>query len=312
MSAKLPASPLGVFFRMSIWVFILALLPACSIQKLAVDGLGKALAESSSVYATDDDPDLVGSALPFGLKTIEGLLAQSPHNQGLLLAATSGFTQYAYAFVQTEADFIEDTDLTRAISLRERALRLYRRAMGYGIRGIEEVRPGFADLLKTDPDKALAPFCKKDVALLYWTAAAWGAAISLDKTNPALSAGLPTVEALIRRALELNAEFDGGVLYDFMIVYEGGRPAAGGGSISRARESLTRAVQLSGGLRAAPLVSFAETVDVATQDRVEFKKFLDQALAINIDDAPDQRLSNIISQRRARWLLGRMDRLFVD
>jgi predicted anti-sigma-YlaC factor YlaD len=184
--------------------------------------------------------------------------------------------------------------------------------MGYGIRGIEEVRPGFADLLKTDPDKALAPFCKKDVALLYWTAAAWGAAISLDKTNPALSAGLPTVEALIRRALELNAEFDGGVLYDFMIVYEGGRPAAGGGSISRARESLTRAVQLSGGLRAAPLVSFAETVDVATQDRVEFKKFLDQALAINIDDAPDQRLSNILAQRRAQWLLGRMDRLFVD
>ncbi len=312
MSAKLPASPLGVFFRMSIWVFILALLPACSIQKLAVDGLGKALAESSSVYATDDDPDLVGAALPFGLKTIEGLLAQSPHNQGLLLAATSGFTQYAYAFVQTEADFIEDTDLTRAISLRERALRLYRRAMGYGIRGIEEVRPGFADLLKTDPDKALAPFCKKDVALLYWTAAAWGAAISLDKTNPALSADLPKVEALMRRAFELNAEFGGGVLYDFMIAYEGGRPAAAGGSICRARESLTRAVQLSGGRRAAPLVSFAETVDVAIQDRGEFKKLLDQALAINIEDAPDQRLSNILAQRRAQWLLGRMDRLFVD
>jgi len=97
-----------------------------------------------------------------------------------------------------------------------------------------------------------------------------------------------------------------------MIVYEGGRPTAAGGSIDRARESLARAVQLSAGRRAAPLVSFAETVDVAIQDRVEFKKLLDQALAINIDDAPDQRLSNIIAQRRARWLLGRMDRLFLD
>ena len=203
MTAKFPARSPGVFFRMSIWVFILAL-PGCSLQKFAVDRLGKALAESSSVYATDDDPDLVGAALPFGLKTIEGLLAQSPHNRGLLLAATSGFTQYAYGFVQTEADFIEDTDLIRAISLRERALRLYRRALGYGIRGLEEVQPGFADLLRTDPEKALAPFGKKDVALLYWTAAAWGAAISLDKTNPALSADLPRVEALIRRALELN------------------------------------------------------------------------------------------------------------
>jgi predicted anti-sigma-YlaC factor YlaD len=296
---------------MSIWVFILAL-PSCSLQKFAVDRLGNALAESSSVYATDDDPDLVGAALPFGLKTIEGLLAQSPHNRGLLLAATSGFTQYAHGFVQTEADFIEDSDLIRAISLRERALRLYRRALGYGVRGLEEVQPGFADLLKSDPEKALDRLGKKDVALLYWTAAAWGAAISLDKTNPALSADLPKVEALIRRAFELNAEFGAGILYDFMIVYEGGRPAAAGGSIDRARESLTRAVQLSSGRRAAPLVSFAETVDVAIQDRVEFKKLLDQALAVNIDDAPDQRLSNIIAQRRARWLLGRMDRLFLD
>ena len=311
MKAKFPARSLGVFFWMSIWIFILAL-PSCSLQKFAVDSLGKALAESSSVYATDDDPDLVGAAMPFGLKTIEGLLAQSPHNQELLLAATSGFTQYAYGFVQTEADFIEDSDLIRAISLRERALRLYRRALGYGIRGLGEVQPGFADLLESDPEKALAAFGKKDVALLYWTAAAWGAAISLDKTNPALSADLPKVEALIRRALELNAEFGAGILYDFMIVYEGGRPAAGGGSIDRARESLTRAVHLSGGRRAAPLVSFAETVDVAIQDRVEFKKLLDQALAVNIDDAPDQRLSNIIAQRRARWLLGRMDRLFLD
>ena len=129
MKAKFPARSLGVFFWMSIWIFILAL-PSCSLQKFAVDSLGKALAESSSVYATDDDPDLVGAAMPFGLKTIEGLLAQSPHNQGLLLAATSGFTQYAYGFVQTEADFIEDTDIMRAIYLRERALRLYLRALG--------------------------------------------------------------------------------------------------------------------------------------------------------------------------------------
>jgi predicted anti-sigma-YlaC factor YlaD len=294
-------------------IFILALaLEACSLNQMVVDRLGSALAEGSSVYATDDDPDLVGAALPFGLKTIESLLAQSPHHKGLLLAAASGFTQYAYAFVQTEADLIEDTDLMRAISLRERALRLYRRGLGYGIRGLEEVRPGFSVLLRSNPGKALAPMSKQEVPLLYWTAAAWGAAISLDKTNPALSADLPRVEALIRRALELDEKFDSGVIYDFMIVYEGGRPAAAGGSIGRARESLARAIELSGGRRAAPLVSFAETVDVAMQDRAEFNKLLQRALAINIEDAPDQRLSNIIAQRRARWLLTRMDRLFVD
>ena len=152
-----------VFYWISISVLILAL-AGCSIKKLAVDRLGNALAEGSSVYASDDDPDLVGAALPFGLKTIEGLLAQSPHHKVLLLAAASGFTQYAYAFVQTEADFIEDTDLTRAMFLRERALRLYRRALGYGIRGLEEVQPGFADLLRSDPARALAPMWQKGCA----------------------------------------------------------------------------------------------------------------------------------------------------
>ncbi|MGO9022275.1 MAG: TRAP transporter TatT component family protein [Syntrophobacteraceae bacterium] len=306
--------PMGAIPRLR-WISISILvlvLAGCSLNKFAVDRLGNALAESSSIYAADDDPDLVGAALPFGLKTIESLLAQSPHHKGLLLAATSGFTQYAYAFVQTEADLIEDTDIIRAISLRERALRLYRRGLGYGIRGLEEIQPGFVVLLGSDSGKALAVTGKQDVPLLFWTAAAWGAAISLDKTNPALSVDLPRVEALIQRAVELDESFGSGMIYDFMIVYEGGRPAAAGGSIDRARQSLARAIKLSGGRRAAPLVSFAETVDVALQDRVEFKELLDRALAINTDDAPDQRLSNIIAQRRARWLLSRMDRLFID
>lgn len=295
-------------------VFLAALLmlPGCSTKRFIADRIGDSLAGGASVYASDDDPDLVGAALPFGLKTMEGLLAESPHNRNLLLSATSGFTQYGYAFVQTEADFAEDADPIRSISLRERAGRLYRRALAYGIRGLEEVRPGIVDMLRADPAGALEPFTKKDVPLLYWTAAAWGTAISIDKTDAALSADLPLVEALIRKAIELDEGFELGVLHDFLIAYEGGRPAAGGGSIDRARESLARAVELSRGRRAAPLVTFAETVDVSMQDRAEFKELLDRALAIDINGAPEQRLANVIAQRRARWLLGRMDRLFLD
>jgi predicted anti-sigma-YlaC factor YlaD len=287
-------------------------LTGCSIQRIAVNRLGDALAHGSSVYATDDDPDLVGAALPFGLKTIEGLLAQSPDHKGLLLAASSGFTQYAYAFVQSEADFVEDTDLARANALRDRAVRLYRRALGYGIRGLDRVRPDFLKEYQKDPRKALGSFQKGDVPQLYWTAAAWGAAISLNKTDSELSAGLPVVEALMRRALELDEGYGMGALHDFFITYEGGRPAAAGGSIERARESLNRALQLAGGHRAAPLVSFAETVDVGNQDRAEFEKLLNQALAIDINAVPDQRLANVIAQKRARWLLDRADRLFLE
>jgi predicted anti-sigma-YlaC factor YlaD len=116
----------------------------------------------------------------------------------------------------------------------------------------------------------------------------------------------------MHRALELDEGFALGAIYDFYIVYEGARPAAAGGSVERARASLVRALQFSEGHRAAPLVSFAETVDVGIQDRAEFEKLLHQALAIDVNALPEQRLANLIAQRRARWLLARMDQLFVE
>src|SRR5687767_1258461 len=71
----------------------------CSVRKLAVGKIADALAAGGGVYASDDDPELVGAALPFTLKTIESLLAQDPENGNLLLAAASGFTQYAWGWV---------------------------------------------------------------------------------------------------------------------------------------------------------------------------------------------------------------------
>lgn len=305
--ATMPGKALGLALLLGFFT-----LQGCSLNRFAANRLGDALARGSSVYASDDDPDLVGAAMPFGLKTIESLLVESPHHKGLLLAASSGFTQYAYGFVQTEADFVEDTDLKRATALREQAGRLYRRAMGYGVRGLEEVNPGWLQALRTDPHAALARFQKADVAQLYWTAAAWGSMISLNKTDTELGADLPQVEALMHRALELDEGFALGAIYDFYIVYEGARPAAAGGSVERARASLVRALQFSEGHRAAPLVSFAETADVGIQDRAEFEKLLHQALAIDVNALPEQRLANLIAQRRARWLLARMDQLFVE
>ncbi|MCE5336941.1 MAG: TRAP transporter TatT component family protein [Desulfobacteraceae bacterium] len=291
---------------------VLMALSGCSIKRMAVDRLGEAMAQGSSVYAKDDDPDLVGAALPFGLKTIEGLLEQSPQNRNLLLAASSGFVQYAYAFVQTEADFAEDADLARAIALRERAGRLHVRALGYGMRGLEVRQPGFTAGVRTDPSSTLAAFKKEDVPQLYWTAMALAAAISLNKTDASLSADLPLVAAFIHRALELDEGFNRGAIHDFLISYEGALPAAAGGSTERARKSLERAMQLSRNSRAAPLVAFAETVDVSNQDKAEFQKLLEQALQINPDSVPEERLANVIAQKRARWLLSRMDRLFLE
>lgn len=283
----------------------------CSARLWAVNRLGDALAGAGSGWAGDEDPDLVRDATPFALKTIESLLAESPRHRGLLLAAASGFTQYAYAFLQQEADEVEATDPERAEALRHRARGLYRRARDYGLRGLERDHPGLTARLARDPAGALSKMKPADVPFLYWTGAAWGALIGLSKERPARLAELPVVEAVMRRALALAPGFDAGALHEFFITYEGGRPEAMGGSVARAREHFTEAMALSAGRRASPLVTLAETAAIRLQDRQEFDRLLDAALALDLERAPEWRLANLIAQRRARWLKARADELFV-
>src|SRR5436853_3928015 len=110
-------------------LLLLATLTGCaSVQHLAVDKLGNALATQGDSFAADDDPELVGDAIPFSLKLIESLLAQRPAHAGLLLAATCDFTQYGYGWIEQGADELADADPAAAALQRERARRLYLRA----------------------------------------------------------------------------------------------------------------------------------------------------------------------------------------
>lgn len=287
------------------------LFSGCSIRRFAVNKVGDALAGNGTSFASDDDPELVKAATPFSLKLMESLLDESPRHKGLLFATASGFTQYAYAFVQQDADEMEDKDLNAAAELRARARRLYLRARNYGVRGLEVAHPGFQAALAGNPKTASAMARTKDVPLLYWTAVSWAAAISVSKDNPVLIGDMPKVEALIDRALELNEAFDHGAIHTFLIAYEMSRSGATGEPAARSRKHFERALELSNGQMAGPLVSFAESVSVQRQDLAEFKSLLERALAIDPDAKPEWRLTNLVSQRRARWLLSRTDDLFL-
>jgi predicted anti-sigma-YlaC factor YlaD len=297
-----------------VWVMMAGLAvvgSGCSIKRVAVNKVGSALAGSGTTFASDDDPELVKAAVPFSLKLMEGLLNQSPRHEGLLLATASGFTEYAYAFVQQDADELEDKDLAAAEEMRGRARRLFLRARNYGLRGLEVRHKGFEKALRADPKQAVRAARVKDVPLLYWTAVSWAGAISLSKDNPDLIAEMPVVEAMMDRALELNEAFDDGAIHGFLITYEMSRPGGTGDPAARSRQHFERALALSKGMQAGPIVSFAESVCVQKQDLKQFESLLHQALAINPDAKPEWRLVNLVMQRRAKWLLSRTDQLFL-
>ena len=196
----------------------------CAVKRIAVNKLGDAIASGGTTYASDDDPELIRSAVPFSLKLMEGLLEESPKHRGLLLAACKGFTEYSYAFVQEDADEIESTNLAEATRLRARARRLDLRARDYGLRGLEVRHAGFGTALRENPRAAVERITSaKEVPFLYWTAASWGEAISLSKNNPDLIADQPIVEALIDRAYKLAPDFEAGAIHSFLITYEPSR-----------------------------------------------------------------------------------------
>ncbi|MCH8218905.1 MAG: TRAP transporter TatT component family protein [Planctomycetes bacterium] len=283
----------------------------CSVQRFAVNRLGDALAGGGDTFSSDDDPELIKAAAPFSLKLMETLLAESPRHEKLLLATASGFVQYGYAFVQQEADKAADVDFAESERLNRRVRNLYLRARNYALRGLEVRHPGIVDKLRRDPEEALRAARKRDVPLLYWTAAAWGAAISVSKDDPDLIADQPIVEALIDRALELDAEFGSGAIHAFLISYEMARQGAEGRPENRSREHFLQAVAMSQGQLAGPYVTFAESVCVQQQNVDEFTRLLEKARAVDVDARPEWRLENLVMQERAGWLLAKTDELFL-
>lgn len=295
--------------RYAPWLALAALGSLAGCASIATGALADALSGSGGSFATDDDPELVGDAIPFALKTMESVLVEQPEHLGLLTALASGFAQYGYAFVEQDADRIADSDIDRALAMRLRARKLYLRAKEYGMRGLEVAHPGVRAKLAAGAPDALAELEKDDVPLLYWTAAAWGLAIGAAKDDPAIFADFPRIGPLAKRALELDPDWNRGALHELFITYEASAPE---GSVQKARAHFERAVALSGGLRAGPFVTLAEKVSVKEQNAKEFRLLLDRALAIDLDASPEDRLANVLVKRRAERLKKASADLFLD
>ena len=283
-------------------------LTACSINRLVVDKLGDALAEGGSVFTSEEDPDLVRQAIPFGLKTYERLLDVSPQHEGLLLSAATGFAAYAY-LIQLQADSIDELSYVEARRQRARASRLFLRGRDYALRGLVVRHPGFTQKLRNSRAKALRDTDLRDVSLLYWAGVSWAGALTAAKDDPFLITEVAIAAALVERVLELDESYNSGAAHEFFITFEGSRM---GGSVKRARSHYRRAVTLSEGKRASVHLALAEVVAVQQQNLIEFRQLLAQAMAVDADEVPSLRLENTIAQDRAKWLEARIPALFVS
>jgi len=288
--------------------FSISVLGGCSIRQSAVNLLGDALSSGGGAYASDDDPELIGEALPFGLKMFESLLEVSPDHRGLLLAASRGFTAYAF-LIQDRADRLDATDLAEAQRFRARARRLYLRGRDYALRGLAVAHPSFFAEMRKNQGVALAATTKDDVPFLYWAGASWAGAVSAAKSDPDLLIDLPLAGALVDRVLALDENYDAGAAHEFFVSYEASRP---GGSTAKARAHYRKVLDISGGQRTSVYLALAENVAIREQNLAEFKKLIAAVLTIDPDNHPQFRLVNTVARRRAVWLESRAYDLFLE
>jgi predicted anti-sigma-YlaC factor YlaD len=302
------------FARFLLMAVAVAAVPGCSLKTYAINMVGDALSSGDSVYETDNDLELVGAALPFGLKLTESLLAQSPDHRGLLLTACRGFTLYSYAYVGHAAEVAAEDDLDRARSLRVRARRLYLRGFDYCMRAVERSYPGLKTALAGDAAAAVERFKKnqmaRDLPFIYWSAASLGLAISVSKHDAVMLGRLPEVRALLDRALELDETWDGGALHEFKIVLAAATPGAP--DVALIRRHYARALELSAGKSSSVHLALAEAVSVPLQNGAEFRDLIQRALAVDPDASPENRLVNLLAHRRALWLAARVDELILE
>jgi predicted anti-sigma-YlaC factor YlaD len=283
-------------------------LHGCSVKQLAMNGLDDALsAGGSSVYLNDDDPVLVGEALPFGLKLMETVLEDTPDHEDLLVAAASGFVMYGQAWVLRPSRVMEANDLGVARRERERAKALFLRAREYARRALEIRHPNLLDELGTNPEASLVELAPRDLPAMYWYAAATASAIISDLSDMELVAEFSVVPAFLERGLALDETWNRGALHELLMAM----PASAGGTAERAEHHFERAMELNGGLSLGPLVSLAEGVCVPQQDRARFTTLLTEVLAFDVDVHPENRLANILAQEHAIWLLSRTEELFL-
>lgn len=295
-------------------------LSGCSVRSYALRGVADALSGPGGNYGTDDDPELVRAAAPFGLKTMEQLADSLPDHRAIRLAMASGFAQYAYAFVNEEADRAADKSIPQAQALWLRARRLYLRARDYALRGLEIAHPGAEKALRGGDQAAwktaLDQMKEDDVPYLYWTAAAWGLAVSTAKDDANLIGDLPVIDAIMNRALALKEDYDEGAIHEFYVALDSGRSETQGGGPAKAKQHLDRALALGKGRKLGSLVSYAEGVLVGQQKKAEFTEMLKRVVDtdVYVDDPTwkKNRLGNIIARERARWLLSKTKELFAD
>ena len=254
-----------------------------------------------------DHPKIVSLYFEKKIKSLERKKSLSPKQKRLLLKTK---VEYGFGVLLEESDRILDDDYNLGVKKSQEAYIVFSDAIKVGNSILIISYPKLDSWLSSETD---LQFKINDVSDLYWLAAAYGGAIKSSRGNPFDVVKLPVVKKLLITAIALDPKWGKGALYSAMMSYTSSRPDLFGDALIDSVSSFyAKALIASDSLDASLFVSYAELIDKKFQDRDAFEQKLDLVLNMDVEKDKDFRLSNIIAQERAKWLLSKTDEIFFE
>jgi len=279
----------GFFFLLLVFS-----LPGCSyFVSSATNDLA---ANISRAVLDSDDLKTVEAGLPAYLLMMDGMVEAHPEDDDLLQAAATLNGAYAGLFAKDG----------------RRAQRLTDKALNYGFRAICVNRPQICRARK-ERFRVFEPAVKQtgreDVPKLYALGTAWAGWIQAHREDMNAVADLPRVEAIMRRVVELDESYEGGVAHMYLGAMSILVPPALGGNPKAAEKHFTQAIKLSQGKNLMAKVVYAEKYARMMFDRKLHDRLLKDVLKAD-PKVPGYTLMNTYAQERARKLLAGADDYF--
>ncbi|HMA65745.1 MAG: TRAP transporter TatT component family protein [Fibrobacterota bacterium] len=301
-------------FKVLLCLIVFSLLSGCSFQHWAIKKVANGLATGDpTVFSGDDDPVLIGDALPFTLKFYETLLSKDSLNDKLLLATGKLFCLYSQGYVLFPSDTLHDSLVIEKRIAGKRAKKLFLRGRNYILKGLTVRHDSFLPLLNSStPDSALKLTTINDTAYLYWAAMSWMGAISSDRSDIGLGMTMKKALLLVNKVALLDSTYGKGSIDEFFCVYYSVAPKSLGGDTAVARNYLNKAIVRSDNSRSSVFVTAANFAATKSKNREEFNNMLERAMLVDLNAHKDSRLTNTIYQHRAKWMLEHADRYFTD
>ena len=254
-----------------------------------------------------DHPKIVSLYFEKKIKSLERKKRLSIEQKRLLLKTK---VEYGFGVLLEESDRILDDDYNLGVKKSQEAHIVFSDAKKVGNSILIISYPKLDSWLSGEID---LQFKINDVSDLYWLAAAYGGAIKSSRGNPFDVVKLPVVKKLLITAIALDPKWGKGALYSAMMSYTSSRPDLFGDALIDSVSSFyAKALIASDSLDASLFVSYAELIDKKFQDRDAFEQKLDIVLNMDVEKDKDFRLSNIIAQERAKWLLSKTDEIFFE